>query len=49
MRKRFLGQFKYLLTLGDNIDIYTDGCLRIGLDRNTGEQIMGYIVEERAW
>ena len=33
----------YVLTYGNNLDIYAYGSLRIGIDRNTGIQKIGYV------
>jgi len=43
MLKRELSNFKYLFTYGYTLDIYAYGCLRIGIDKLTGKQIIGYI------
>ncbi len=37
----------YILTFGYSLDIYAFGCLRIGIDRNTGKQRLGYVYKER--
>ena len=32
----------YTITIGQSIDIYASGNLRIGVERKSGEQIMAY-------
>ncbi|KKL66617.1 hypothetical protein LCGC14_2143220 [marine sediment metagenome] len=41
--KRELSQFKYLFTK-NYVDIYAYGCLRIGIERETGKQVLGYVM-----
>jgi len=43
----WLSGFTYLFTLGYSLDIFGYGCLRVGIDHNTGEQILGYVATER--
>lgn len=38
-----LSDFTYLLTFGNSLDIYSYGCLRVGIDRGTGRQVLGYV------
>ncbi len=38
-----LTEWTFILTYGFTLDIYGCGCLRIAIDRITGEQILGYI------
>ncbi len=40
---RQLSQFKYIMPI-DSMDLYGYYCLRILIDRNTGEQISGYVM-----
>ncbi len=42
MNNRHLSAFKLILTF-DTFDLYGYGCLRMVIERNTGEQILGYI------
>ena len=39
-------EWKYLYTLESSLDIYGYGCLRIGIDRATGKQRLGYVFNE---
>ena len=34
----------YLFTYGYDLEIYALGCLRIAVDRKTGEQVLGYVM-----
>ena len=36
-------EWKYLYTLESSLDIYGYCCLRIGIDRATGKQRLGYV------
>lgn len=36
----------YVLTYGYSLDVYAYGHLRIGIDRKTGKQVLGYIFKE---
>jgi len=42
-----MADFTYLCTIGLTTDIYGFGSLRVGIDRNTGKQIMGYVATGR--
>lgn len=42
MEKPELTEWEYLFTTG-GLDIYGHGCLRIGINTNTGEQVLGYV------
>ena len=42
-----LSDFTYLLTFGNSLDIYSYGCLRVGIERNTGRQVLGYVATEK--
>lgn len=33
----------YILTYGSTLDIYGYGCLRVGIDRTTGNKIISYV------
>ena len=39
-----LTNWVYLFTFGYDIDVYAYGCLRIGINRNTGKQVVGYVM-----
>ena len=39
-------EWKYLYTLKSSLDIYGYGCLRVGIDRATGKQRLGYVFNE---
>jgi len=42
MKPREISGWTYLLTFGFDLDIYQYGNLRIGIDRETGKQLIGY-------
>ena len=44
MNRPDLGQWTFIFTY-NQLDIYGYGCLRIGIDRLTGDQVLGYIRE----
>lgn len=46
MEKPPLGDWVYLFTYGYSLDIYGYGCLRVGIDRKTGEQL-GYVYSQK--
>ncbi len=39
-----LTNWTFILTFGYSLDIYAYGSLRVGIDRNTGEKIISYVV-----
>ena len=41
-----MNQWTFILTYGFSLDVYTFGDKRIGIDRNTGRQVLGYIFKE---
>lgn len=43
MEIRTIPGWTYILTWGYSLDVYGYGSLRIAIDRNTGEQILGYV------
>ena len=34
----------YLLTFGNELDVYAYGSLRVGIDRKTGRKVISYII-----
>ena len=38
-----LTAWKYLFTYGKDLDIYGYGNLRIGIDRESGKRVLGYV------
>jgi len=43
MQPREIKGWTFIFTFGYSLDIYGCGCLRIGIDRETGHQRLGYI------
>lgn len=39
-----LSEWTYLFTYGYSLDIYAYGSLRVGVDRNTGDKVISYVV-----
>ena len=39
-----LTNWTYLFTFGNDLDIYANGILRVGIDRVTGRKVISYVV-----
>jgi len=44
MEHRTISGWTFLFTFGEDLDIYGYGSLRIGIDRKTRKQVIGYMI-----